>query len=73
MEGDESHSDVREFAKITSCTQDQAKFYLEASGGDLDNAVMMYMGDLGYCLITGEVFGFAVGPLAPGPTMVLKF
>ena len=44
MEGDASHSDISEFVKITSSTHDQAKFFLEASGGDLDNAVMMYMG-----------------------------
>ena len=54
MEGDGAHSDISEFVKITSSTQDQAKFYLEASGGDLDNAVMMFMGKLGSAAVWRE-------------------
>ena len=74
MEGDGLQSDISEFVKITSSTRDQAKFFLEASGGDLDNAVMMYMGKLGSAaMMQGGRNALLYCLSASGATLVLNF
>jgi N-acetylmuramic acid 6-phosphate (MurNAc-6-P) etherase len=44
MEGESSRDQIREFLKITNCTAEQAMFFLEASRGQFDNAISMFMG-----------------------------
>ncbi len=44
MEGESSRDEIEEFVKLTNSTREQAQFFLEASGGDFDSAVIMYMG-----------------------------
>ena len=39
-----SSSDVAHFVSLTSCPVDQATFFLEATNGNLDQAVEMYYG-----------------------------
>ncbi len=41
-----SSSDVAHFVSLTNCPMDQATFFLEASNGNMDQALEMYYGKL---------------------------
>ena len=41
-----SSSDVAHFVSLTNCPMDQATFFLEASNGNMDQALEMYYGEL---------------------------
>ncbi len=58
MEGESSRDEIEEIMKLTNSTREQAHFFLEASGGDFDSAVIMFMGkpeDMAKCMASIKI------------------